>query len=108
MLKRFLDAGLDVGPVALAHGVVLQVLDQWHGPLELINTGLYGVADLPVLVLDLTTQLVDFLEQDLGRVLEVCSDEVGEFGILPFAPQSFPLLSDQPDLKKFGCKDVFI
>lgn len=51
LIKRLLNLRLDLCPVPVPHGGVLQVLDQGHGAFELLNTRLDGVTDLPVFVL---------------------------------------------------------
>lgn len=51
LVKRLLHLRLDLCPVPVPHGRVLQVLDQRHGAFELLNARLDGVTDLPVFVL---------------------------------------------------------
>ena len=51
LIKRLLHLRLDLCPVPVPHGWVLQVLDQRHGAFELLNARLDGVTDLPALVL---------------------------------------------------------
>ena len=51
LIKGLLHLRLDLCPVPLPHGRVLQVLDQRHGAFELFNARLDGVRDLPVFVL---------------------------------------------------------
>ena len=51
MIKRLLNLRLDLCPVSVSHSWVLQILDQWHGALELLDTRLDGVTNVPVFVL---------------------------------------------------------
>lgn len=43
---------LDFVPVTRSHGLILQIGDQRHGPLELVHAVLTGLNHLPVLVLN--------------------------------------------------------
>lgn len=43
---------LDFVQVTRSHGLILQIRDQRHGPLELVHTVLTGINHLPILVLN--------------------------------------------------------